>query len=49
MVAFEPTRATAVSRGHNKCLNFGNVVANSEVTKYGDHGSGGGIGRKLEC
>ena len=26
MVAFEPTRATAVSGGRNKGMNFGNVA-----------------------
>ena len=49
MVAFEPTRATSVAGGRNKGLNFWNVVADSEGTNDGDHGSGGNIGRKPEC
>ena len=48
MVAFEPTRATAVARGRNKDLNFGKVVADSKGTWDGDRGVGCGIGRKLE-
>ena len=47
MVEFETTRATLVAGGRNEGLNFGNVVANSEVTGDKDHGGGGGIGRKL--
>ena len=35
--------------GRNKGLNFGNVVADSEITEDGDHGGGGGIARNLEC
>ena len=49
MVEFEPTRATPVSGGRNKGLNFGNVAVESETTGDREHGSGGGIGRKLEC
>ena len=48
MVAFNTTRETLVAGGPNEGLNFGNVVADSETTGYGDHGGGGGIGRKLE-
>ena len=49
MVVFDPTRATPVAEGRNKGLIFVNVVANFETTGDGDHGSGGDIGRKLEC
>ena len=49
MVDLEPTRATPVSRGRNEGLNFRNVVAESETTGDGNHGSSGGIGRNLEC
>ena len=49
MVAFEPTRATRVSGGSNEGLNFGNVVIKSGTEGDGDHGSGSGTGRKLEC
>ena len=36
MVAFEPTRATAVSGGRNEGMNFGNVAT--------EPGTGGGLG-----
>ena len=49
LVALNPTRATLVAGGRNKGLNFGNVVADSEITEDGDHGGGGGIARNLEC
>ena len=49
MVAFEPMRATPVSRGRNEGLNLRNVDAKSETTGYRYHGGGGGIGRNLEC
>ena len=49
MVAFDPTRVTSVAEGRNKGLNFRNVVADSKGTGNGDHGSGGGTGRKLYC
>ena len=49
MLAFFPTRATAVARGRNKGLNIGNVVNDSKVTGDRDRGSGGGIGRKMDC
>ena len=49
MVAFKPIRATPVAGGGNEGLNFGNVVADSKITGDGDHGSGGGIGRNLDC
>ena len=42
MVTFDSTRATAVDRGHNKGLNFGNVVAESEDIGTGDTSGGGG-------
>ena len=48
MVAFEPTRSTPVARGRNPGLDLGPVVANSETTGDGDHGSSGVIWRKLE-
>ena len=48
MVAFEPTRATPVSGGRNKGLDFGKVVSDSKTTGDRDHGGGGGIGIKLE-
>ena len=35
MVVFNPTRATPVSTGRNKGMNFGNVVANSKTTGDG--------------
>ena len=43
MVAFEPTRSAAVTRGHNKGLNFGNVATNSESGVTVDVGIGGNI------
>ena len=49
MVTFEPTRAIPVSGGCNEGLNFGNVAVESETTGDKGNGSGGGIGRKLEC
>ena len=49
MVAFEPTRSTLVSEGRNKGLHFGNVAGKSGTVGDGDHASGGGTGRKLEC
>ena len=48
-VAFNTTRTTLVSGGSNKGLNLGNVAVESETTGDRGHGSGGGIGRKLEC
>ena len=49
MVEFEPTRATSVSGGRNEGLNFKNVAVESKTSGYRDHGSGGGIGIKLDC
>ena len=49
IVAFEPTRATLVTRGRNKGLNFDNVVVDSEGTRGGDHDGGSIRRRKLEC
>ena len=49
MVAFDPTRVPPVAGGHNEGLNFSNMVAESETTGDGDHGSGGGIGINMEC
>ena len=48
MVKFGTTRATPVSGGCNKGLNFGNVVANSKTTGGRYHGGGGSIGRNIE-
>ena len=48
MVSFDPTRATPVSGGRNEGLNFGNVVTKYETTGGGNHGSSGGIVRKLD-
>ena len=47
MVSFDPIRSTPVVGGRNEGLNFGNVIADSEITGDGDHE--GGTGRKLEC
>ena len=49
LVVFKPTRVTPVSRGHSNGLNFGNLVVKYKTTGDRDHGSGGGIIRKLEC
>ena len=49
MLVFERMGATQVARGHNGGLDFRNMVANSEGIGGKYHGSGGGIGRKLEC
>ena len=49
MVAFDPTRATPVSRERNKDMNFGNLAVESGNTGDGDHGGDSGTGRKLEC
>ena len=49
MVALDPTRATPLSRGHNKGLNFRNVAIKSKTAGDRDHGGGGSMGRKLDC
>ena len=50
MVAFNPMRAAAVTRGHNKVLNFGNMATDSKYAETGDVGSGcNAAGRKREC
>ena len=48
-VAFEPTRATAVSGGRNKGMNFGNVAAEPGTGGDRDHGGGRATARKIEC
>ena len=48
MVAFEPTRATAVSGGRNKGTNFGNVEAEPGTGGDGDHGGGSATARNIE-
>ena len=40
MVAFNPMRAAAVTGGHNKVLNFGNMATDSKSAETGDVGSG---------
>ena len=49
MVAFEPTRATAVSGGRNEGMNFGNVAAKPGTKGYRDHGGFSATTRKIEC
>ena len=49
MVAFDPTRPTPVSGGHNEDMNFGNVAVESGTGGDGDHGGGGGIGINFGC
>ena len=49
MVAFEPTRATKVSGGRNKGINFGNVASKPGTGGDGDSGGGGATARKIEC
>ena len=44
-MAFEDMRATPVAGGHNKGLNFGDMVADSEITGDGYCGGGGGTSR----
>ena len=49
MVAFDPTRATAVSGGQNEGMDFGNVAAKPGTGGDGDHGYGGATARNIEC
>ena len=49
MVAFNTTRVTPVSGGRNEGLNFRNVAVKSKTTGVMNHGSGGSIGRKIDC
>ena len=49
MVAFEPTRDTAVSGGRNEGMNFGNVAAKPRTGGDRDHGGGGATARNIEC
>ena len=49
MVAFDPTRATEVSGGQNKGMNFGNVA--TKPINGGDryHDGGSATARNIEC
>ena len=49
MVAFDPTKATAVSGGRNKGMNFGNVTAEPGTEGGRDHGGFSYTTRKIEC
>ena len=49
MVAFDTTRATAVSGGWNESMNIGNVTAEPGTMGDGDHGGGSAISRKIHC
>ena len=49
MVAFYTSRETLVSGRRNEGLNFWNVAVESGTAGEGNHGSGSGTGRKLEC
>ena len=49
IVAFDPTKATAVSGGRNEGINIRNVAAKPGTGGDGDHSSGGNIARKIEC
>ena len=48
MVAFEPTRPTAVSGGRNEGMNVWNVTVKPRTGVDGDHGGSGGTARKIE-
>ena len=47
MVAFEPTRATAVSGGNNEGIHFRNVAAEPGTEGDGEHGGFSATSRKL--
>ena len=47
MVAFDPTRATAVSGGRNDGMNFGNVTDEPGTEGEGDHGGFSATTRKI--
>ena len=49
MVAFEPTRVTAVSGGRNGGMNFRNVTAETGTEGDGYHGGFIATTRKIEC
>ena len=49
MVAFNPTRAAAVSGGRNEGMNFGNVAAEPGTGGDGYHGSFSATDRKIVC
>ena len=48
VVAFDPTRATSVSRGRNEGMNFGNVAAEPGTEGDGEHGGFSATARKIE-
>ena len=48
MVAFDPTRSTAVSEGRNEGMNIRNVVGEPETGGEGDHGGFSATTRKIE-
>ena len=47
MVAFEPTRATAVSEGRNEGMNFGNVADEPGTGGGRDHGGGSATASRI--
>ena len=47
MVAFDPTRATAVSGGRNEGMNFRNVAVKPGTGGDGDHGGSGATARNI--
>ena len=49
MVAFDPTRATEVSGGQNKGMNFGNVAAKPITGGDRDHDGSSATARNIEC
>ena len=49
MVALYPTRPTAVSRGRNEGMNFGNVAVEPGTRRGGNHGGGDCRVRNIEC
>ena len=49
MVAFETTRATAVSGGQNEGIHFRNVAAEPGTGGDRDHDGGCATARKIEC
>ena len=49
MVAFEPTRPTAVSWGQNKGMNFENVAVELGTEEDRYHGGGGGTATNIGC
>ena len=49
MVAFDPTRATAVSGGRNEGMNFRNVADEPRTKGDGEHVGFSATSRKIEC